>query len=99
MALAVNATLIAAQAQAYAPQKRAFAPPPVEKLASGDTRNAVRVELSAEARQAGRVDGDAQRRPERETSREFAREAPLKSAQEKAGTRNVRPGSNLDISI
>ncbi len=123
MPLNVSSTLIAAQAQSYvAPSKkdgspRSFAPPPVEKLADRGNENAVRVEISAEAKRAeqSRLETrDADRRADdrvharvddqraadrRSVDREFSREAPLRDAQQNAGTRNTRPGTNLDISI
>ncbi|CDO59534.1 hypothetical protein BN1012_Phect1320 [Candidatus Phaeomarinobacter ectocarpi] len=54
MALPITSSLIAAQAQTYAAPKnvRAYAPPPVEKLAARGSSNAVQVEISAEARKA-----------------------------------------------
>lgn len=123
MALPITSSLIAAQAQTYAAPKnaRAYAPPPVEKLAARGSSNAVQVEISAEARKAEqarfetrsvdakrderraddrRVQDDAQTRDlARDLARDFTREAPLKDAQQNAGTRSTRPGTNLDIQI
>ncbi len=123
MALPITSSLIAAQAQTYAAPKnaRAYAPPPVEKLAARGSSNAVQVEISAEARKAEqarfetrsvdarrddrraddrRVQDDAQSRDlTRKLARDFTREAPLRDAQQNAGTRTPRPGTNLDIQI
>lgn len=107
MALTVNSALITAQAQTQAPRKsaRSFTPPPVEKLAARAGEAAVRVELSPKAAAAGREAAQARQaaRAGDEThpgpAREFAREAPLKSAQKNAGTRPARPGSRVDIRI
>jgi hypothetical protein len=123
MALPITSSLIAAQAQTYAAPKnaRAYAPPPVEKLAARGSSNAVQVEISAEARKAEqarfetrsvdakrderraddrRAQDDAQTRDlARDLARDFTREAPLRDAQQNAGTRTTRPGTNLDIQI
>ena len=42
---------------------------------------------------------DAQDTQTRDLARDFAREAPLRDAQQNAGTRNTRPGTTLDIRI
>lgn len=111
MALPITSSLIAAQAQTYAAPKnaRAYAPPPVEKLAARGSSNAVQVEISAEARKAEqarlqpRNDDDKRaddlRMLQDARSRDFTREAPLRDAQQNAGTRDTRPGTNLDIQI
>jgi hypothetical protein len=127
MALPITSSLIAAQAQTYAAPKnaRAYAPPPVEKLAARGSSNAVQVEISAEARKAEqarfetrsvdakrderraddrRAQDEAQARDlardlTRDLTRDFTREAPLRDAQQNAGTRTTRPGTNLDIQI
>lgn len=119
MALPITSSLIAAQAQTYAAPKnaRAYAPPPVEKLAARGSSNAVQVEISAEARKAEQARfatrtvearteekrSDERRAADdgqtRDLARDFAREAPLRDAQQNAGTRNTRPGTNLDIQI
>lgn len=111
MALPITSSLIAAQAQTYAAPKnvRAYAPPPVEKLAARGSSNAVQVEISAEARKAEqarlqpRNDDDKRaddlRISQDARSRDFTREAPLRDAQQNAGTRDTRPGTNLDIQI
>jgi hypothetical protein len=54
MALPISSSLISAQAQAYAAPKngRPNVAPQVEKLAARGSDNAVRVEISAEARKA-----------------------------------------------
>ena len=101
MALTVNSALIAAQAQTYAAQSgaakpRAFTPPPVEELVARAGDTAVRVEISAEAADADRSRRDGRKPGE---ARDFAREAPLRAAQENAGTRPARPGTTLDIRI
>lgn len=115
MALPITSSLIAAQAQTYAAPKnaRAYTPPPVEKLAARGSSNAVQVEISAEARKAEQarfetrtVDAkkderraDDRRAQDNARSSDFAREAPLRDAQQNAGTRTARPGTNLDIQI
>lgn len=115
MALPITSSLIAAQAQTYAAPKnvRAYAPPPVEKLAARGSSNAVQVEISAEARKAEQArfetrNDDDKRADERrdaadartnDLARDFTREAPLRDAQQNAGTRNTRPGTTLDIQI
>lgn len=115
MALPITSSLIAAQAQTYAAPKnaRAYTPPPVEKLAARGSSNAVQVEISAEARKAEQArfetrNEDDKRADERrdaadaqanDLARDFTREAPLRDAQQNAGTRNTRPGTTLDIQI
>ncbi|MEQ8746165.1 hypothetical protein [Pyruvatibacter sp.] len=112
MTLPVSSSLIAAQAQSYAAAStkggvaRSYAPPAVEKLAARGSDNAVRVEISAEARKADQAKletRDDNKRAEGRAAdqRMFAREAPLRGfdAQQNAGTRNTRPGTTLDIRI
>lgn len=134
MAITLSSSLIAAQAQNQigaqrASGARAYTPPSVEKQVARGSANAVRVEISAEARKAEQSRFEA-RAPKTETRdaprvearkaadrarearvaedrasrQEFTREAPLRGfeardAQQNAGTRNTRPGTNLDIRI
>ncbi|MGD1933400.1 MAG: hypothetical protein ACFB0Z_02645 [Candidatus Phaeomarinobacter sp.] len=115
MPLPISPSLISAQAQSYvAPREaRPYAPPQVEKLAARGSNNAVQVEISAEARKAEQsrfetrtveAKRDERRADERRDAQDarasdFAREAPLRDAQQNAGTRNTRPGTTLDIRI
>jgi len=105
MPVTASASLIAAQAQIYGAPKvqRGSTPPALEKLAARGSDNAVRVEISAEARRsdAARLEARAEQRSERRQAaeRDFAREAPLREAQQNAGARITRPGTTLDIRI